>query len=86
MRSTHRRIDELLLLRALEGLDTEQTQELEALLAVHADVDTASYDKAAAVVALAACASLPPMPERLRARLERRASEFIEERRGTMRD
>lgn len=81
MRDAHARIDALLLARALEGLSPAETRELEALLAAHPDIDATVYDFAAAAVSLAAAASLPPMPEGLRAALEERAAEFIAENR-----
>lgn len=77
MGGTLRRIDELLLARATEGLSDADARELARLLVAHPDVDAAEYERAAAAVSLASLAELPAMPKHLRAALDRRAAEFI---------
>jgi hypothetical protein len=71
------RLDELLLDRAVEGIDPAETAELETLLARMGHDDPEGYDLAAASVWVAAGAPEEPMPadvaERARRTLERGA-------------
>ena len=70
------RLDELLLARAIEGLDAAEEQELERLLAAERDVDASAYERAAAAVCLAVLGRRAELPPALRARLEGSASAF----------
>lgn len=70
-----KRVDDLLLARATEGLSPAETQELDRLLAANPDVDSGVYDHAAAAVCLAVLAG-NSMPSGLRARLEKSAVEL----------
>jgi hypothetical protein len=74
---TRRRLDELLLARAIEGLSDRETRTLEQLLAAHADVDAGAYDRAAAAVCLATFGGSGPMPTRLRSSLEKSAAALV---------
>jgi hypothetical protein len=71
--SASQRLDELLLLRATEGLDAADERELERLLAEERGVDAGGYERAAAAVCLAVLGGGGAMPPALRARLERQA-------------
>jgi hypothetical protein len=68
--AARQRIDELLLLRATEGLSTQERVELDGLLARHPDVDATAYERAAAAVCLATLGRSVGMPDALRRRLE----------------
>ena len=65
------RLEELLATRAVEGLDTAETLELEALLAEFEGVDPVRFDEAAAFVWLAgwSAAAEEPLPESVAARV-----------------
>ncbi len=76
-RDARRRLDDLLLARATEGLDAAAAQELERLLAAATEVDPDAYEHAAAAVCLAALGSGGVLPSALRARLERSAAQFV---------
>lgn len=69
-RSASRRLEELLVARATQGLDAAETAELERLLAADPDVDAGGYDRAAAAICLAVLGG-SRMPGHLQARLER---------------
>jgi hypothetical protein len=69
------RLDELLLRRAIEGLDGAAEQELERLLAAERNVDHGAYERAAAAVCLAVLGGRGKLPLALRARLEQQALE-----------
>ena len=71
--TSRRRIDDLLLTRAIDGLSAAEAQELEALLELHPRVDAGAYERAAAAVCLAALGARPAMPSSLRARIEQSA-------------
>ena len=60
---TDQRLEELLVARAVEGLDSAEAAELEVLLAASEDGDPEAYDAAAAWVWLAAGDADQPMPE-----------------------
>lgn len=64
--NARRRIADLLLLRATEGLSPAQQRGLERLLARTPGVDRDFYEHAAAIVCLAACAPRDAMPRSLR--------------------
>ena len=64
MSASSRRIDDLLLTRAIDGLSAAETRELEALLALHPRVDAEAYERAAAAICLAALGAHPAMPTR----------------------
>jgi hypothetical protein len=70
-----RRLDELLLARATEGLSGSDAAELERLLAAHPEVDESAYERAAAAVTLAALGLREKLPAALRARLESRTAD-----------
>jgi hypothetical protein len=76
MAFARRRLDDLLLARATEGLDAAEEQELEQLLAVERGVDAGGYERAAAAVCLAVLGGRGELPAGLRARLERAASDL----------
>jgi hypothetical protein len=77
VRDTRLKLDELLLKRAIGSLtDAEQT-ELERLCAAHPDFDSEVYERAAAVVCLAALDTREPLPDTLRSKLERQAAAFV---------
>ena len=82
MSDARRRLDELLLIRATEGLSPADAAELDRLLAQHPGVDANAYETAAAIVSLASLAELPPLPRSLRSALEQRADDFISEMSG----
>jgi hypothetical protein len=77
MSQARRRLDELLLERAASGLDAPELAELERLLAAHPDVDSLAYERAAALVCLASLDISAPLPDLLRAKLERQAAAFV---------
>lgn len=71
-----KRLDDLLLARATEGLSAADTLELERLLAAEPLVDAGVYERAAAAVCLAVFGARSALPSGLKARLERQAAEF----------
>ena len=71
-----KRLDELLLARATEGLDAVEEQELARLLTAERDVDAGAYERAAAAVCLAVLGGRAKLPAALRARLERSARDL----------
>jgi hypothetical protein len=74
------RLDELLVVRATEGLDVAEANELEQLLAELPDVDSESFERAAAAVYLAAFRAPSRMPDSLRRGLARAAESLIAQR------
>jgi hypothetical protein len=78
MRDAFRRLDDLLLARATSGLTAAERVELERLLEAHPGVDSERYEPAAAAVWLATLDLSEPLPERVRAKLEKRAAEIFE--------
>jgi hypothetical protein len=77
MRDTRLKLDELLLKRAIGSLSAAEDAELERLCAAHPDCDSEVYERAAAVVWLAALDTRDAMPDALRAKLERQADAFV---------
>lgn len=79
---TFARAQELVIDRCTEGLDGEQTAELEALLAdgdiVAASLDAEGFELAAAAIELACSAPAEDMPESLRSSLDLQAKDFFE--------
>lgn len=73
---SRQRLDELLLARAIEGLDAAEERELAGLLAAERDVDAEVYERAAAAVCLAVLGGGERMPAALRARLDQGARAF----------
>jgi hypothetical protein len=71
-----KRLDDLLLARATEGLNAAEEQELARLLTLDRDVDAGAYEHAAAAVCLAVLGGRGELPAALRARLERSAREL----------
>ena len=71
-----KRLDELLLARATEGLDAAEEQELARLLTAESNVDAGAYERAAAAVCLAVLGGRGELPAALRARLERGARDL----------
>lgn len=71
------RLEELLVDRAVHGLDEVQNAELQASLAQHPEVDAESYELAAAAVELVILeeAEQSELPAHLRARLDAKADE-----------
>jgi len=82
------RMEELLALDAVEGLSPDDTVELDALLALAGDIDTASWERAAAALALAdpGDGAEEPLPADLRARLEADAPAILAEARAAAED
>lgn len=74
--AARKRLDELLVARATEGLDAAEERELDRLLAAEGDADAAGYERAAAAVCLAVLGAGAELPPALRARLERGARDF----------
>ena len=68
-----RRLQELLAVRATQGLDAAERQELEAILKVHPDWDDEGYDLAAAALDLALQSQPPELPTALQQRLQAQA-------------
>ena len=71
-----KRLDELLLARATEGLDAAEEQEVARLLTTQSNVDAGAYERAAAAVCLAVLGGRGELPAALRARLERGAHDL----------
>jgi len=69
MSASNERLHDLLADRALVGLEPEEAFELEGLLRDHPDADVASFERAAAAVALATVV-VEPLPSHLFARIE----------------
>lgn len=67
--SASRRLDELLMLRAVEGLAPEEARELDTLIATEPDADPEAYDAASAALDLAMGGEEEALPAHLRARL-----------------
>jgi hypothetical protein len=65
-----RRLDDLKLRRATEGLDSESAAELARLLARSPDGDDRGYERAAAAVCLAVLGHGGSLPRRVRARID----------------
>ena len=65
-----RRLDELKLMRATEGLDAESAAELARLLARSPEGDDRYYERAAAAVCLAVLGRRSSLPRRVRERIE----------------
>ena len=78
------RAGELLLWRAVEGLDDDANRELAGLLAKNPDLDDDGFDYAAAACHLALLGPEEPMPGHVRQRLERAAAEFQGQTRGKL--
>lgn len=70
MTERSRRLDELLALRAIEGLDERAQAELEAALDAAPAADAEALDRAAAAVHLAMLTGTEAMPAALRAKLD----------------
>jgi hypothetical protein len=70
------RLDELLFVRALEGLSDGEERELALLLAREPDVDARIYERAAAAVCIATLAPTA-LPVGLRASVEADAAEIL---------
>ena len=77
MRDSRLKLDELLLTRATRRLTDAEAAELERLCAAHPDFDSGVYERAAAVVCLAALDTRQALPEALRSKLERQAAVFV---------
>lgn len=77
MRDGRLKLDELLLKRAIGSLTAAEETELERLCAAHPDSDAEVYERAAAVVCLAALDTREALPDTLRAKLERQAEAFV---------
>jgi hypothetical protein len=77
MRDTRLKLDELLLRRAISTLTDAEEAELERLCAAHPDFDPEMYERAAAVVCLAALDTREALPDTLRAKLELQAAAFV---------
>jgi hypothetical protein len=77
VRDARLKLDELLLKRAVGSLTDAEQAELERLCAAHPERDPDVYERAAAVVCLAALDTREPLPDMLRAKLERQADAFV---------
>jgi hypothetical protein len=82
MRDPRRRLDDLLLSRAIAGLDPAAATELDRLLAENPGVDADGYELAAAAVWLAALDFSEPLPQLLRDEIEQRAEKLLGPRAG----
>lgn len=80
MADERRRLDDLLLARATEGLDRESAAELARLLAGRPECDDRSYERAAAAVCLAVLGHGGSLPRRVRARIDADMSELKRDR------
>lgn len=80
MADDRRRLDDLLLARATEGLDPESAAELARLLARAPAGDDRGYERAAAAVCLAVLGHGGSLPRRVRARIEAGMSELKRDR------
>jgi len=69
----HRRLQELLAMRATQGLDAAECRELEDILKVHPDWDDEGFDLAAAALDLALQSPPPELPTALQQRLQAQA-------------
>jgi hypothetical protein len=72
-----RKLDELLLKRAIGSLTDAEEAELARLCAAHPHLDPDLYERAAAVVCLAALDTREALPDNLRSKLERQAAAFV---------
>jgi len=70
MADDRRRLDDLLLMRATEGLDRESAAELARLLAERPTGDARGYERAAAAVCLAVLGRGSSLPRGVRARID----------------
>ena len=70
MANERRRLDDLKLMRATEGLDRESASELARLLARRHEPDDRGYERAAAAVCLAVLGYGGSLPRRVRARID----------------
>jgi len=70
---SRRRAEELLILRAVEGLTEAEDRELSRLLIEVPELDDGGFDTAAAACHLALLGPEEPMPAALRRKLERDA-------------
>jgi hypothetical protein len=77
MRDSRLKLDELLLKRAIGSLTDAEEAELERLCAAHPHTDPELYERAAAVVWLAALDTREALPDTLRSKLERQAAAFV---------
>ena len=75
------RLQELLAMRAVEGLAEQEQRELERLGRRHPDIDTDALDRVAAAIALVGLQP-GPMPATLRARVEADAAAWLAQRGG----
>ncbi len=76
------RLHDLLADRATQGLSTAEAQELDALGRDFPDVDGAALDRCAAVIDLALERDDEPMPESLRAKVQRDGTTWVAARSG----
>lgn len=76
MADERRRLDDLKLAHATEGLDLESEAELARLLARVPASDDGGYERAAAAVCLAVLGHGGALPSRVRARLDASASRW----------
>ena len=81
MADERRRLDDLLVARATEGLDRDSAAELARLLARVGGGD-AGYERAAAAVCLAVLGHGGSLPRRVRARLDADMNRFERDRGG----
>jgi hypothetical protein len=70
------RLQDLLALRALEGLDATEEQELDALTPRYPDFDAEAFDRVAAALTLAGL-RVEPMPDAVRARVQAGADAYF---------
>ena len=73
---SHRRGEELLAFRAVEGLGEAESRELADLIAETPDLDDGGFEKAAAACHLALLGPEEPMPEAVRRKLDHEAAIF----------
>ena len=70
------RLQDLLVLRAVEGLDVSEAQELDALVLRSPGVDTDAFERVAAAVALVGL-RVEPMPDAVRVRVQAGADAYF---------
>jgi len=82
MGSSNDRLDELLVLRAIQGLSAMERAELDSLLACLPDRETEGFDRAAAAIHIGQLSARGQLPAALRRRIERDARTHFAARSG----
>jgi len=77
VRDARRRLDQLLLARAMGSPSAVELEELARLLAAHPGIDDDTYERAAAAICLATIDTGESMPPSLRSKLTLAATAFV---------